>query len=186
MNRRSVLKGLGVISLYGTFPAILAEFALSCRNNRHISRAGFFTEDEFSLTNSLIDNLLPRSETPGGLDTNVPYFIDLVVKDCMTSQDQEMIRNGIKQLNNANNKFSSLTKNQQLEIVKGIDKRSYESDQSSAWFRIVKKLALIGHFTSQKGMTEALNYVKIPGTYKACIPYLPGEKALAKTFLLYW
>jgi hypothetical protein len=26
----------------------------------------------------------------------------------------------------------------------------------------------------------------VPGDYEACIPYKKGDKALAKTFLLYW
>jgi len=35
-------------------------------------------------------------------------------------------------------------------------------------------------------MNKALNYVKVPAEYKACIPYKKGDKALAKTFLMYW
>ena len=50
----------------------------------------------------------------------------------------------------------------------------------------IKRLALIGHFTSQEGMEKALNYAKVPGNYEACIPYKQGEKAMAKTFLMYW
>ena len=70
--------------------------------------------------------------------------------------------------------------------LKKIDEAAFHNDVNQAWFRIVKKLTLIGYFTSQEGMTKALNYVKIPGDYKACVPYKKGDKALAKTFLMYW
>jgi hypothetical protein len=35
-------------------------------------------------------------------------------------------------------------------------------------------------------MTKALRYVKIPGDYQACVSYKQGEKAMAKTFLMYY
>ena len=83
-------------------------------------------------------------------------------------------------------KFSSLSAEEKSDAVKKIDEAAFKEDAGKTWFRIVKKLALIGYFTSQEGMTKALNYVKVPGDYKACIPYKKGEKAMAKTFLMYW
>ena len=105
----------------------------------------------------------------------------------MSSSDQQLIKKGLQQLNDQpGGKFSSLSKEEKLSVIKKIDDASYKDDVDKVWFRIIKKLALIGHFTSQEGMTKALNYVQVPGDYEACIPYKKGDKALAKTFLLYW
>ena len=87
---------------------------------------------------------------------------------------------------NEREKFSSLSSAERLATIKKIDEATFKDDAGNTWFRIIKKLSLIGYFTSQEGMTKALNYVKVPGDYKACIPYKKGEKALAKTFLMYW
>jgi len=87
---------------------------------------------------------------------------------------------------NEREKFSSLSSAERLATIKKIDEATFKDDAGDTWFRIIKKLSLIGYFTSQEGMTKALNYVKVPGDYKACIPYKKGEKALAKTFLMYW
>ena len=87
---------------------------------------------------------------------------------------------------NAEEKFSLLSSAEKINTIKKIDEATSKDDTNKTWFRIVKKLSLIGYFTSQEGMTKALNYVKVPGDYKACIPYKQGEKALAKTFLMYW
>jgi hypothetical protein len=187
MNRRLLLKEMGVVVLYSSFPSVLVEFISSCNTNEEKLRAGFFSDNEFQLTEQLTDVMLPKTSTPGAMETQVPYFIDLVVKNCMSSSDQQLIKKGLQQLNDQpGGKFSSLSKEEKLSVIKKIDDASYKDDVDKVWFRIIKKLALIGHFTSREGMTKALNYVQVPGDYEACIPYKKGEKALAKTFLLYW
>jgi hypothetical protein len=187
MNRRHLLKGISVITLYSSFPAILGEFISSCNTRDKQLRAGFFSDHEFRLIEELTETMLPETITPGALEVQVPYFIDLVAKNCMNNNDQQLIKKGLQQLNDqATGKFSSLSPEQKLDRIKKIDEAAFKDDSEKAWFRIIKKLALIGYFTSKEGMTKALNYVKVPGDYKACIPYKKGEKAMAKTFLMYW
>ena len=187
MNRRVLFKEVGVVALYSSFPSVLSEFISSCNTKEKKLRAGFFSDVEFQLTEQLTDTIFPKTETPGALEIQLPYFIDLVVKNCMSANDQQLIKKGLQQLNEQQGgKFTSLSKEEKLNTIKIIDAAAYKDEADKAWFRIIKKLALIGFFTSQEGMTKALNYVKVPGDYKACIPYKKGEKALAKTFLLYW
>ena len=202
MNRRHLLKGMGVIALYSTFPAVVSEFISSCKTNSKPLRAGFFSEDQFQLVQQITDVLLPATSTPGAIEAQVPYFVDLVVKNCMSHEDQQSITKGLQQVNDGNGtKFLSLSKTEQQLAIKKLDEAAFKEgvDSSvgpvtggpspyaySAWFRIIKKLAVIGYFTSQEGMTKALRYVKVPGEYKACVPYKRGDKALAKTFLMYW
>jgi hypothetical protein len=185
MNRRYLLKGMGGIVLYSSFPTILSEFLSSCKTKDKELRAGFFTDNEFHLIEGITDALLPATSTPGALDAKVPFFLDLVIKNCLAKTDQQSIKDGLRQMNDKE-KFSSLSAPEKSTAVKEIDEGAFKDDASNTWFRIVKKLSLIGYFTSQEGMTKALTYVKVPGDYKACIPYKKGEKALAKTFLMYW
>lgn len=187
MNRRNIIKGLGVVTLYGSLPAVLSEFISSCNTKGKDPRTGFFSDGEFYLVEQLTDVILPKTSTPGGLETRVPYFLDLVIKNCMNDKDQQQIKNGLKKFNEqTGGKFSSLSKEEKLNEIKKIEEAAFKDNAEEAWFRIFKKLSLIGHFTSREGMTKALNYAKVPGDYKACIPYKKGNKALAKTFLLYW
>jgi hypothetical protein len=187
MNRRLLLKEMGVVALYSSFPSVLSEFISSCNTKEKKLRAGFFSDVEFQLTEQLTDTMFPKTATPGALEIQLPYFIDLVVKNCMSSSDQQLIKKGLQQLNEQQGgKFTSLSSEEKLNVINVIDIAAYKDEADKVWFRIIKKLALIGYFTSQEGMTKALNYVKVPGDYEACIPYKKGEKALAKTFLLYW
>lgn len=185
MNRRYVLKGMGAIALYSSFPSILSEFLSSCKTREKVLRAGFFSDEEYHLIEGITDALLPATSTPGALDAKVPFFLDLVIKNCLNKTDQTVIKDGLKQMSE-NEKFVSLSPVDKLNAIKRIDEAAFKDDTGSKWFRVVKKLSLIGYFTSQEGMTKALNYVKVPGEYEACVPYKQGEKALAKTFLMYW
>ncbi len=187
MNRRRLLKGMGVLTLYSSFPAVLTEFVSSCNVSGKEVPGRFFTEDEFQLIEELTDILIPKTSTPGALEARVPYFIDMVVKDCINKKKQQSFKEGLKQLNaEAGGKFILLSAEEKLKLVKQTDDAAFKDEETKSWFRIFKKLTSIGYFTSQEGMNKALNYVKVPGDYKACIPYKKGEKAMAKTFLMYW
>ena len=105
----------------------------------------------------------------------------------MNEKDQQSIKDGLKLLNSdAKGKFTLLSAEEKLKWIKETDDAAFKNAADKTWFRIFKKLATIGYFTSQEGMSKALNYVKVPADYKACIPYKKGDKALAKTFLMYW
>ena len=202
MNRRHLLKGMGVIALYSSFPAVVSEFISSCKINNKPLRAGFFSDDQFELIKQITDGLLPATSTPGAIEAQVPYFIDMVVKNCMSHDDQQSITKGLQLMNDSDGKkFLSLSATERLQAIKKLDEDAFKAGTDSSvgpvtggpspyaysgWFRIIKKLSLIGYFTSKEGMTTALNYVKVPGEYKACIPYKKGDKVLAKTFLMYW
>ena len=47
------------------------------------------------------------------------------------------------------------------------------------YFQQIKQLAIFGYYTSEKGRTEALHYIPVPGKYQGVIDYKKGEKAQA-------
>ena len=52
-------------------------------------------------------------------------------------------------------------------------------DPPAHYFRMMKELALLGYFTSEIGMTQALRYIEAPGRYDPVVDYKPGDKAWA-------
>jgi hypothetical protein len=54
-----------------------------------------------------------------------------------------------------------------------------DQEPPAHYFRMMKELALLGYFTSEIGMTQALRYAETPGRFDPCAPYTPGEKAWA-------
>jgi hypothetical protein len=53
------------------------------------------------------------------------------------------------------------------------------AEKPAHYFRMMKELALLGYFTSEIGCTQAQRYVEAPGHYDPCVPYHPGDKAMA-------
>ena len=47
------------------------------------------------------------------------------------------------------------------------------------YFQQMKQLTIFGYFTSQKGRTEALRFVPVPGKWEAVIDYKKGDKSFA-------
>ncbi len=52
-------------------------------------------------------------------------------------------------------------------------------DPPSHYFRMMKELSMLGYFTSEIGMTQALRYVETPGRFDPSVDYHPGDKAWA-------
>jgi hypothetical protein len=50
------------------------------------------------------------------------------------------------------------------------------NEPPNKYFRMMKELAVLGYFTSEVGMTQALQYVEAPGRYDPCVPYKAGER----------
>ena len=44
---------------------------------------------------------------------------------------------------------------------------------------MMKELTLLGFFTSEIGMTQALRYIESPGRYDPCARLAPGDRAWA-------
>ena len=63
------------------------------------------------------------------------------------------------------------------EIAKG-NKNYVKQHMSPHYFTLMKQLTLLGFFTSQPGMTQAVRYLPIPGRYEGCVPYKKGDKVI--------
>ena len=80
MDRKHLLKRMGVTTLHGDFPAVLNEFISACDTKNKKLTAVFFSDEEFQLTEVITDIMMPPTSTSGALENQVPYFIILVVK----------------------------------------------------------------------------------------------------------
>ena len=47
------------------------------------------------------------------------------------------------------------------------------------YYSMMKQLTLLGYFTSEIGMKQALRFLPVPGKYDGAFPYKKGDKAWA-------
>src|SRR5690606_15573949 len=57
-----------------------------------------FRADERALVSAIADAILPRTDTPGALDVNVPAFIEVLVAEWMTDTERASFREGLAAL----------------------------------------------------------------------------------------
>jgi len=141
----------------------------------------FLTEDQGILVSKVAEIIIPKTDTPGAIDTGVPGFIDLMLKDVYTTEDQDFYLKGLKAFDEQSkteygDPFIELTAEQQAAFVTKIHAAAVEEAKSSdpapkrPFILMTKELTMLGFFTSEPGATQVLQYVAVPGSYHGCVP----------------
>ena len=136
----------------------------------------FLSEDQASLVTQLAEIIIPKTDTPGAKDVGVPGFIDLMVKDVYSKEDQLKFLDGLKAFNEDAKKelgdtFLDLSPEKQAEYAKKTHDDAIAANAEQRPFILkVKELTVAGFFTSEVGATQVLQYEAVPGAYHGCLP----------------
>lgn len=161
MDRRSVIKTMGFLSLHALYPSVLAAFLSGCRSTDAGKTEGaFFSEDELKLVKEVIDILIPSTGTASASAVNVHLFLDDVFALCLDEDQKKVIREGVAALQKSWTSDAHKT-----DLVAALDKRAFGGEEEAAWFKTLKQCTMIGFFTSRDGTTRAGVYQKIPDKY---------------------
>lgn len=181
MNRRQLLQSMALLSGHALFPSVLSSFLTGCANKDMSGyNSTFFSKDEFNVIPEIIDIIIPATKTKSASQVNTHVFLDQVFTQCLTKEEQTVLKDGVKNLvkgfNDAKDK---------VQYVTDVDKKAFSNDESAAYFKTIKRYTMIGFFTSEEGETKASNYVKIPSGYKGEIPLNANTLNYGKTTLQY-
>ena len=182
MDRREALKRTawimgGVVSA----PAIMGVLKGCVAKPTIDWKPVFLSEDQGILVSEVAEIIIPKTDTPGAKETGVPGFIDLMLKDVYSKEDQDRFLAGLKEFDEAANKefgesFIELSPEDQSAFVKKIHDAAVEAERASTpapkrpFILMAKELTMLGFFTSEPGATQVLQYIAVPGSYKGCIP----------------
>src|SRR5436190_17027570 len=144
MNRRQLIQSLAVVSGHAMFPTVLSSFLTGCTNHDMSNyKPVFFTESEYKSIISIIDIIIPATKTKSASEVNTQIFLDQVFDQCMTKEQQDIIKTGLKQLAPGFEQAPD-----KLQFVSTIDKKAFDNDESAAYFKTIKQYTMIGFFTS--------------------------------------
>ncbi len=183
MNRRELFRQ-GAWLTGGTLLASTALALLQAcgREDRRAWTPTYFTAEEAAFVTAYVDTLLPRTETPGGLDVNVDVFIDRVLAETSTPGDgPSALQKGIAEFEASaktshGRTFSELDSDQRGGLFADAEERSPRYNPQ-VWgttvgeqppidfYRSFKSMVLWGYLSSEKIGTEVLNYDPVPGGY---------------------
>lgn len=135
----------------------------------------FLSIDQGKTVTKIADILIPSGDKPGAVEALVPQFIDLYVKEVLTSEQQGMVQAGYKAFENAckaaNGKgFMDCSAEQQLAFLQA-EEKAFIASKEPTYFGFMKEMVYKGFFSSEPGATEVLMYDPSPGNYDGCVPY---------------
>ena len=187
MDRRAALKKTAVVAGSAALVPSLFSILQSCQQQPRLGwEPIFLSVNQAGLISTLVDALLPRTETPGALDMKVDLFIDVVFarlfdKKAQDAMIAEMDRFDELSVEKLGSKFTELNTADREEYLKQKEAESGKfngkvwgtavGDQKPVGFyRTIKSLALWGYFSSEEIGKNVLSYDPIPGEFLGCIP----------------
>lgn len=187
MKRREALQRVALLVGGTVVGADL--FLQGCKSNTKTAKS-FFSDDEIIFLDEVAETIIPKTNTPGAKDAQVGAFMNVMVSDCYTKNDQKVFKEGMREIDQRSKdgygkKFMNLQSEQRTALLNTLNKEQYDyqqhkkQDQPDHYFKMMKELTLLGFFTSEPGATKALRYDAIPGRYDPCMPYQKGDRAWA-------
>jgi len=196
MKRRSALKRVSLGLGYTMSGIGFTAFISGCKSEGTITEAAkwapsFMSGDEASLVESILDAMLPTTETsPGAKSVGAIQIVDNVVNKLFKTKDQDIFKSGLTQLTTRfSSEFGSDIKTlldkfmterpeaEQKEIEALMAKSTEEMSETelndyhlNKVMQTLRSQGISAYFGSETIATEHLNYDPIPGQYNGCMP----------------
>lgn len=127
------------------------------------------TTDQVDLLGTLVDLIIPPTDTPGAKDAGVPVFIEKLLRDWVESEDRVRFQAGLAAVDEETQKthgvaFREATPEQQNALLTRLDQ------EAIPFFATLKEWTLVGYYTSEIGATQELQWLANPGRYDADLP----------------
>ena len=174
----SVASALGLGVTAATLPVLLSACAAPPQAD-----ASANTDARTPLVERLAEMIIPRTDTPGALETGTPAFVLHFMRICATPEEQEKFGRGLGKLevvarSQRAKSFTALTAEARTALLHQLDRGEAPFDASDkAFFSLLKSVVLLGYYTSEAGATQELAFLPVPGAYRGNFPFAGVGKA---------
>lgn len=176
LRRTALLMG-GVVSA----PAIMGVLKGCTAKPGLDFKPEFLNADQATVISQISEIIIPRTDTPGAKDAGVPSFIDQMLKEVYSKEDQDRFTSGLTAFNEQarteyGQDFADLDEEDQTGFVKKAHDDAIKAEKTikpvptRPFILMMKEMTMLGFFTSEPGATQVLQYVPVPGAYKGCVP----------------
>lgn len=191
MDRRDLMKMIA--STVGASIAIPESAFAKLGEPFDPSELTFFRPAQKEQIAMIAEAIIPKTDTPGAIEAGVPGWIEVIVKDCYSEAEQQVLIEGLSDLmrrcqEQHKTDIGSLKPEDQVAFL-----TKYQADtrrerkermKDGGWEPNVfidqfKDLVKICYCSSEVGATQAFEYHLVPGKWVASMPLEPGQKAWA-------
>ncbi len=169
ITRREVLQGL-IVSIGGASALTACGGVANVVSTRLGSAARFYSESEMALLSRISDLIIPRTETPGALDENVPGYMDGLMSDWANRETKASHRQALRRIMqaldlDAGGDFTSASADVAERTLAGFDAAVFDEDGDASGYKRVKGYISQSYFATEGGALEELKWVAVPGRW---------------------
>lgn len=133
----------------------------------------FYSDRELALLTRVSDLLLPRTDTPGALDAQVPALMDQLMTEWASRETQASHREAIAALDAAleaqvGGDVLEADEARAGQALSAVDAAAF-ADGSPEGYRSLKGLIARVYFGTEAGAVEELGWVAIPNRWDPCL-----------------
>lgn len=164
-TRREVLQGMiisiGGASLLSTCGGIGQVIPSDTTNMR------FFTQEELQLISRVGDLLIPRTDTPGSSDVNVPGFLDGLMAEWANLETQRNQHQNLQELAiQLGGDFSNIDDASAEARLNALDSQAFDGRPTQyAAYRSWKSLITQAYFATEEGALLEQQWIAVPGRW---------------------
>lgn len=140
----------------------------------------FFKGNEAGIVTTIADIIIPKTDTSGALDANVPAFIDSMMADVYASDAQEHFHAGCAEFAAARSDGKAFLDQdraaQTARVMQALEAALAADQQPRPFILVARELTLLGFYTSRAGITENMEYQAVPTAYHGCVPLSQMKK----------
>ncbi|WP_165748674.1 gluconate 2-dehydrogenase subunit 3 family protein [Cellulophaga sp. Z1A5H] len=173
MDRRKVLIRMGLSIGYVVAVPTFVGLLQSCKDEKTVAWVPtFLSEGEGSLLKTIVDVVLPKTETPSASELDVHKFIDFFAAECLGDKQQEAFKITLTNLAakafvvSDKTEISTLTINDLTPIMKAAV--TGKDIDELPFAKKLRDLVVWGYKCNEYVGEEVLAYLPVPGEYIPC------------------
>jgi len=169
VSRREVLQGL-IVSMGGATALSACGGIANVIATSPAGSAHFYTESEMALLSRICELIIPRTETPGALDVNVPGYLDSLMSEWASTDTKNQHRQSLDQISadldeRVRGSFLMASNDSAEQALTALDAKAFEADNTLQGYRTLKGYITQAFFATEGGATEELKWVAFPGRW---------------------
>lgn len=200
MNRREFMQCAAIL-VSGTTASQLGialteeqQIYLAAAPNFNTQDVNFLTEPQRRIVATMVDVIIPRTDTPGAIDAGVPQFVELMAANWFNEEESTIFQAGLSDIETRisleySAPFDQLSAQQQLDIMEALEEAAGDSQwydfgnvqrdfiSDAAFICQLKELTIWGFFTSEVGGKQVLRYNPMPMQFDGNIPLSPDDSS---------
>lgn len=168
MERREVLRLVSLATGAAISAPLLGSLLSSCKTDIKKDDLDyalqFFSKEEFAKIKSLVNTILPKTDSPSATDVGVHQVIDTMVGNVYSERRQKSYTERF----NALVSYLDTSSENELAALQNLSKSSENEDAKRAFLNL-KQQTIAYYLTTEEIGKNYLNYLPVPGEYEPCI-----------------